>query len=109
MTAASRRTKGVWNDLQLPLYDHLMRHTIAEPDDVIELGYVSLPRDLQEVGFSVAEDWDSELIDSGIDLARTIVQEMRASDFTRPPKGRSFGRRGRRHRSDSSFFGAVHR
>lgn len=92
VTAASRRTKGVWNDLQLPLYDHLMRHTIAEPDDVIELGYVSLPRDLQEVGFSVAEDWDSELIDSGIDLARTIVQEMRASDFTRPPKGRSFGR-----------------
>ena len=92
VTASSKYSKGVWNDLQLPLYDHLMRHSIAGTDDVIELGYVSLPRDLRDVAFSVADKWDGEIIESGLELARTIVQEMRSSDFSRPPKGRSFGR-----------------
>lgn len=92
VTASSKRdSKGVWNDLQLPLYDHLMRRTVAGPDAVIELGYVSLPRDLLKVDFSVATEWDSEIIESGIELARTIVREMRSADFSRPPRGRSFG------------------
>ena len=93
VTASSKYSKeGVWNDLQLPLYDLLMRQAVTEPDDTIELGYVSLPRALQDVAFSVATKWNSNIIDSGIELARTIVREMRASDFTRPPRGRSFGR-----------------
>lgn len=92
VTASSKYSKGVWNDLQLPLYDHLMRHSMAEADDVIELGYVSLPRDLRDVAFSVATKWDEDIIESGLELARTIVREMRSSDFSRPPKGRSFGR-----------------
>ena len=92
VTAPSKYAKGVWNDLQLPLYDHLMRHSMAGADDVIELGYVSLPRDLRDVAFSVATKWDADIIESGLELARTIVREMRSSDFSRPPKGRSFGR-----------------
>ncbi|HAW96270.1 MAG TPA: hypothetical protein DCX60_08340 [Phycisphaerales bacterium] len=92
VTASSKFSKdGVWNDLQLPLYDLLMRRTIADPGDSIELGYVSLPRALQDVGISVATKWDSDIIQSGIELARTIVREMRSYDFSRPPRGRSFG------------------
>jgi hypothetical protein len=92
VTASSKRDrKGVWNDLQLPLYDLLMRQTIAGPDALIELGYVSLPRDLLKVDFSVATKWDPAIIESGIELARTIVREMRSADFSRPTKGRGYG------------------
>ena len=59
---------------------------------MIELGYVSLPRDLRDVAFSIADKWDADIIESGLELARTIVREMRSCDFSRPPKGRSFGR-----------------
>ena len=76
-----KRTKsGVWKDLQLPLYDFLIRLTEGEPDDLVEVGYFAIPKELPDLKINTA-DWDASDMASGVDRAREIVLEMRRGDF----------------------------
>ena len=80
--AKKRTREGVWKDLQLPLYDHLLRRQRDLPaEDPIELGYISLTADPAKVDLSIARDWTAEILAEGIEQARAIVCAMRSGDF----------------------------
>ncbi len=86
---AGKRTRdGVWKDLQLPLYDHLLRRQRDLPaGESIELGYISLSADPSTVGLSIARDWNPGILEEAIDQARSIVRAMRAGDFEGGARG----------------------
>ena len=86
---AGKRTRdGVWKDLQLPLYDHLLRRQRDLPaEETIELGYISLCADPSKVGLSIARDWNPGILEEAIDQARSIVGAMRSGDFEGGARG----------------------
>jgi len=88
---------GVWNDLQLPLYDHLLRIEHGGIDTGVELGYVSLPTDFSKTGLEIGHWSESELA-SGIEQARSIVRAMRAGRFESTTSGSTGSRWNRRIR-----------
>ena len=71
---------GVWKDLQLPLYDYLIRQGDVGDDALIEVGYFALPNQLSKVDLHIAP-WDAVTMVSGVERAREIVQEMRSGAF----------------------------
>ncbi len=70
-----------WTDLQLPLYRELARGLGC--GGVIELGYVSLPRDVGGVGWLPA-GWSEAELDGAVERAREIVRQVRAGVFWPP-------------------------
>lgn len=80
--------KKEWKNLQLPLYRHLVKEVaaVAGADfDNIIMGYVLLPKKLDEVGF-VAADWDRPLLLTADEKAREIIRQLRKAVFW-PPEG----------------------
>lgn len=75
-----------WTDLQLPLYRHLLPRSDAgagleASEAEIEVGYILLPEDIDAGGLRLAT-WSNDDQDEAIDLARTIVREIRTLDPT---------------------------
>ena len=81
-----RPRKKEWEDLQLPLYRHLVKEVSAvegaDLSDVI-LGYILLPKKLDDVGFH-AVDWTPELLQTADTKAREIVRKIRGGVFWPP-------------------------
>jgi hypothetical protein len=77
-----------WVDLQLPLYHWLLPRLVGSgspagapgdldeaPDpDRVEVGFILLPRSLDEVGASMAE-WDVHVLAQGVQRARDLLAE----------------------------------
>lgn len=76
--SAHQARDGSWRDLQLPLYRHLAADIIG--DDVPELGYISLSRDLDDIKFDPA-GWEQDDLDQADEVARDIVRKVRACQF----------------------------
>jgi hypothetical protein len=79
-----------WVDLQLPLYRWLLprvtdddgrpRYPQAAGAEV-DVGYVLLPRSLDDVGESLAE-WDAAAMEDALETARDVVRVVREGVFT---------------------------
>ncbi|MEO1129145.1 MAG: PD-(D/E)XK nuclease family protein [Planctomycetota bacterium] len=71
----THRHNGVWRDLQLPLY----RHLVGETDGPISLGYIVLPRDpkveLLEADWSPADLRDAD------DTTHDVIRLVRRGQF----------------------------
>ena len=81
-TVSRKRTRdGVWKDLQLPLYDYLVRRTEAQLDDHVEVGYFAIPKELGKLQINTADTWDAPIMAGGVERAREVVLEMRRGDF----------------------------
>jgi hypothetical protein len=81
--------KNGWKDLQLPLYRHLAKGIPALPTELdtnqVGLGYVLLPKSLDDVRFETLECSDDEL--NGADeLARQIIVNLRRGLFWPPAR-----------------------
>ncbi len=90
----THQSKDEWTDLQLPLYRLLVRSLGINSH--VQLGYVQLPGDLKDVGISIAEWTDAELIDAEVrarEIAADIIDlkirdvtamdDLRYSEFSR--------------------------
>ena len=90
----THRSKDEWTDLQLPLYRLLVRSLDIRSN--VQLGYVQLPGDLKDVGISLAEWTDEELIGAETrarEIAADIIDlkivdvptmdDLRYSEFSR--------------------------
>lgn len=67
-----------WRDLQLPLYRYLaQQHDVG---DNIELAYIVLPKKADDVALRVA-GWEQEHLAAAIDVARSVVRDIRAGSF----------------------------
>ncbi len=73
-----RARDGTWRDLQLPLYRNLIQPLGFSGE--VSLGYFNLPRDLDEVGVSVAP-WNEEDLASADETARAVVSHILRSEF----------------------------
>ena len=79
---------GSWRDLQLPLYCLLAVELLGDAEPA-QLGYIALPRNVDEVGFLNAEHWGtsreplplSEALEGAFETARDVVRRIRAGDF----------------------------
>jgi ATP-dependent helicase/nuclease subunit B len=67
-----------WCDLQLPLYHYIARQSGLEGD--IDLAYIVLPRDADDVDLKIAA-WRPEHLDAAIECARQIVRDIRSGSF----------------------------
>lgn len=88
-----RRKRGgnrVWVDLQLPLYRRLLAGIVGDdgtllvPEEArsqVELGYILLPRDLEQAGSSMA-DWTEEDLAEAEEVARAAVRQLRTGVFS---------------------------
>jgi hypothetical protein len=84
---------GLWRDLQLPLYELLSASLSKEYsergfDPRPGLGYVNLPRDVQQTRERMA-DWSDEELDTARDAADGVVRAVRDGRFEKP--GRLLG------------------
>ena len=86
------KKKKEWKNLQLPLYRHLVKEVaaVAGADfDNLVMGYVMLPKKLDDVGFKQV-DWDRAMLLTADDTARQIIRKLRQAKFwppaERPPK-----------------------
>jgi RecB family exonuclease len=75
------RRGGHWTDLQLPLYRHLVRSLGI--DGPCELGYVSLPKDIAEMEFQLAQWTETELREAD-EVAHEVVRRIRREEFWPP-------------------------
>lgn len=74
-----------WQDLQLPLYDYIIRRSgLIDRDARIQLGYIVLPRDSRNVSF-IEADWTGEHLQHAVLTAQEIVQKIRAGQYERNP------------------------
>jgi len=90
------RTSGEWVDLQLPLYRWLLPRLVspegmpvapgAEEGD-IDVGYILLPRDLDQVGGVIAE-WDDADHAEALEAGREAIRRVRAEGFRFDPAKR---------------------
>ncbi len=70
-----------WIDLQLPLYRHLVR--AMDLPETVRLGYVLLPKSVDNVGFQLAE-WSLDELKQADEVARDVVRGIRAGRFWPP-------------------------
>jgi hypothetical protein len=95
------RTHGsgdTWTDLQLPLYRVLIgsasealyeagldRFDGLDPNrpGAIELGYITMPRELEKTAFRLAE-WDADAIGTALRAAEDVVRGVRGMQFFAP-------------------------
>ncbi|MCL2119695.1 MAG: PD-(D/E)XK nuclease family protein, partial [Planctomycetaceae bacterium] len=71
----THRQKGEWVDLQLPLYEWIF----SEHNDVewgIDVGYVSLPKDVSKTGFLIA-DWQYHDFENARNTAQEVIRKIR--------------------------------
>ncbi len=69
----THQSKGEWKDLQLPLYRLLVKSEGIEKD--VELGYIQLPGDRNDIGDEMAE-WTREELQDAESLAREIAADI---------------------------------
>ncbi|MDR3232444.1 MAG: PD-(D/E)XK nuclease family protein [Planctomycetaceae bacterium] len=88
---AHRKKKGgEWIDLQLPLYDYVLRSVKdTKFTGKIQLGYFILPPDLDNTGVQFA-DWSTAELDEAVTKAREIAVNIRAGNFVMSPKPPNF-------------------
>jgi hypothetical protein len=79
--AAHRHRRSEWIDLQLPLYRHLVKGFGLH--DNLQLGYITLPKVLNDVGDSIAEWTPADLLQADA-VAADIVRQVRAEQFWPP-------------------------
>jgi hypothetical protein len=81
-----------WIDLQLPLYRHLVQDAglmspgLAQIDLSncrLELGYILLPKDVQQVPLAMAE-WTPDELAEADEVARHVIRQIRAGIFEPP-------------------------
>ncbi|MEL7497746.1 MAG: PD-(D/E)XK nuclease family protein [Planctomycetota bacterium] len=75
-----------WKDLQLPLYRHLVKEVeaVAGADfSNVIMGYILLPKKLEDVGFSQA-NWTADQLVTADNEAKRIIREIRANHFWPP-------------------------
>lgn len=73
-----------WIDLQLPLYQHMVRaHGVGDPAAPIETGYILLPKDINKINFEMAA-WSDEELAAAIETAREVVRGIRLQKFEPP-------------------------
>jgi hypothetical protein len=86
---AGRGEARRWTDLQLPLYRHLLPHVAdadgrrpwdAHPGGAVRLGYVALPRTLEETGARFAE-WTGDELEEADECARGVGRLLLANRF----------------------------
>ena len=80
----THRQKGEWVDLQLPLYEWIF----SEHNDVewgIDVGYVSLPKDVSKTGFLIA-DWQYHDFENARNTAQEVIRKIRREVFWPPAK-----------------------
>ena len=70
-----------WVDLQLPLYRHLAKAWGFA--GVMQLGYIVIPKSLENVGHQLAE-WDEADLTSADDTMRDVVRRIRSREFWPP-------------------------
>lgn len=77
--------RGLWLDLQLPLYAAALRqngHSISS------VAYFTLPKSIQDTAILPWKDFDEPLIDAALQCATEAVQRIRSGQFW-PPAERS--------------------
>jgi len=75
-----------WQDLQLPLYRHLIKEVdVVKKDNLstLKLGYVLLSRDLDNIKFEEA-DFDHAMLKEADDLVLECIRKIRAGIFWPP-------------------------
>ncbi len=72
------RTKGMWVDLQLPLYRHLSKKYGVTGN--VLLGYVVIPRDTNQIGPKFANWTDEELLEAD-DVVRDTALRILNEEF----------------------------
>jgi hypothetical protein len=80
------RTSGEWRGLQLPLYRHLAGKLKFDCRE-LQLGYILLPKDLANVGQSLAT-WNSDELHAADVVAAKVISSIRQCIFwppTNPP------------------------
>ena len=76
-----RKNQEEWIDFQLPLYHYILRQSgYAKPEDAIRQGYVTIPQNVEQIGEQLT-NWSNEEVQSGIDEAARIVEEIRKLDW----------------------------
>jgi hypothetical protein len=70
-----------WRDLQLPLYRHLAVELGLPVDS--QLGYVLLPRNLDDTAFALA-GWTEQELATADEAARRVVRKIRDGEFWEP-------------------------
>ena len=82
----AHRTRNGWKDLQLPLYRHLLKEVAVVKGadyDNVQMGYVLLPKKLEEVGFEFT-DWDAPTLMSADHLVFDIIRKIRKCIYWPP-------------------------
>ncbi len=80
--------KGRWKDLQLPLYEKLVRgdNALGIKDPIlVKSGYILLPRDLAKTGAKFG-DWNPDELAGAYEEAERIVRNIRDQKFE-PKRG----------------------
>ena len=75
----THRDHGEWTDLQLPLYHLLAR----DQSPGLQVGFVTLPRNLDKSGYAMAE-WDETELAEATEVARDVVRALRCEEFWPP-------------------------
>ncbi len=70
-----------WRDLQLPLYEYLLRASGLEGE--LQLGFANLTQETGAEVLSVAE-WSAEVVDEALEAARSVVRDVVAERFWPP-------------------------
>ncbi len=100
----THRDKDEWVDLQLPLYRHIAREKGVTGD--VRLGYIVLPKDVEQVGAKLADWTEQELAEADArakEIARCVLDQQfwppvedppyRPTDFAAICQEDVFGRR----------------
>lgn len=77
--------RGMWLDLQLPLYAAALK---LRGQDVSSVAYFALPKSIQDTAILPWEGFDAALIDAALGCAAEAVQRIRSGQFW-PPAERS--------------------
>jgi hypothetical protein len=89
-----KRENRRWVDLQLPLYRHLLggisdqdgQPLVAEAAlEMVSLGYILLPKELDQVGESLVR-WSQEELEEAFEEARRVVRALRRELFHYDPR-----------------------
>ncbi|MDR3183231.1 MAG: PD-(D/E)XK nuclease family protein [Planctomycetaceae bacterium] len=75
-----------WIDLQLPLYDYVLRNVKdGEFTGKIRLGYFLLPKDVDKTGIILAK-WEPAELDEAVEKAKEVARNIRECNFAMAEK-----------------------